>query len=67
MEGTDHEKIITVLKENYGEEILHIEAPYNFLTVTLKKDRIIEIIRIPLRPSGYKISIPHYTWRHTLP
>jgi NADH-quinone oxidoreductase subunit C len=45
MEGTDQEKIVTVMKENYGEEILHIENPYNFLTVTLKKDRIVEIIR----------------------
>lgn len=45
MEGTDQEKIITVMKEKYGEEILHIENPYNFLTVVLKKDRIVEIIR----------------------
>lgn len=45
MEGTDQEKIVTVMKEKYGEEILHIENPYNFLTVIVKKDRIVEIIR----------------------
>ena len=45
MEGTDQEKIVTVLKEKFGEEILQIEAPYNFLTITFKKDRIVEIIR----------------------
>lgn len=45
MEGTDQEKIVTVLKEKFGEEILQVEAPYNFLTITFKKDRIVEIIR----------------------
>jgi NADH-quinone oxidoreductase subunit C len=45
MEGSGQEKVITVLKEKYGEEILHMEAPYNFLTITLKKEKIVEIIR----------------------
>lgn len=45
MEGSDQEKVITALKEKYGDEILHIEAPYNFLTVTLRKEKIVEIIR----------------------
>lgn len=45
MEGTDQENVVGVLKERFAEEILHIEAPYNFLTITLKKDRIAEIIR----------------------
>jgi NADH-quinone oxidoreductase subunit C len=45
MEGSGQETAINVLKEKYGEEILHIESPYNFLTVTLKKEKIVEIIR----------------------
>ncbi|HMI77982.1 MAG TPA: NADH-quinone oxidoreductase subunit C, partial [Ferruginibacter sp.] len=45
MEGSDQEKVITALKEKYGDEILHIEAPYNFLTITLRKEKIVEIIR----------------------
>lgn len=45
MEGSDQEKVIKALKEKYGDEILHIEAPYNFLTVTLRKEKIVEIIR----------------------
>lgn len=44
MEGSEQEKIITVLKEKYGDEILHIETPYNFLTLTLRKEKIVEII-----------------------
>jgi NADH-quinone oxidoreductase subunit C len=45
MEASDQEKVITAVKEKYGAEILHIEAPYDFLTITLKKDKVVEIIR----------------------
>lgn len=45
MEVADQEKILTVLKEKFGDEILHIETPYNFLTVVLRKEKIVEIIR----------------------
>jgi NADH-quinone oxidoreductase subunit C len=45
MEVSEQEKIVTVLKEKYGDEILHIETPFHFLTITFKKDRIAEIIR----------------------
>jgi len=44
-EVTAHDKIISILKGKYADEILLIEEPYNFLTVTLKKEKIIEIIR----------------------
>jgi NADH-quinone oxidoreductase subunit C len=44
-ELTEHQKIVSILKEKYDGEILHVEEPYKFLTVTLKKDRIIEIIQ----------------------
>jgi NADH-quinone oxidoreductase subunit C len=45
MEASAQEKVINVLKEKYGDEILHIETPYDFLTVTLRKEKIAEIIR----------------------
>jgi NADH-quinone oxidoreductase subunit C len=45
MEVSSQEKVIATLKENYGDEILHIETPYNFLTISLKKEKIVEIIR----------------------
>ena len=45
MEGSEREKVVTIIKEKYGDEILHVEAPYDFLTITLKKDRIVEVIR----------------------
>lgn len=45
MEVADQEKILTVLKEKFGDEILHIETPYNFLTVVLRKEKIVEIVR----------------------
>jgi NADH-quinone oxidoreductase subunit C len=44
MEDSGQEKVITTLKEKYGDEILHIEAPYNFLTITLRKEKVVEII-----------------------
>ena len=44
MEVSAEEKVINTLKEKYGEEVLHIESPYNFLTITLKKEKVLEII-----------------------
>lgn len=45
MEVSSQEKVIATLKEKYEDEILHVETPYNFLTVTFKKEKIVEIIR----------------------
>jgi NADH-quinone oxidoreductase subunit C len=45
MEGSAQEQILNLMKEKYGDDILHIEAPYQFLTLTLKKDRLVEIVR----------------------
>ena len=45
MEASAQEKIINSLKEKYEGEILHIETPYDFLTITLKKEKITEVIR----------------------
>jgi NADH-quinone oxidoreductase subunit C len=39
------EKIIAILKEKYEDQVLQIDTPYNFLTISLKKEKIIEIIQ----------------------
>jgi len=39
------EKIVTVLREKFSDEIISVESPYKFLTVTLKANKIIEIIK----------------------
>lgn len=45
MEIIDQDKIINTLKAKYEEEILHYEMLYDFLTISLKKDKIVEIIK----------------------
>ncbi len=45
MDSSAHEKIVNILRERFEEDILHIETPYNFLTVTLKKEKIVELIQ----------------------
>jgi NADH-quinone oxidoreductase subunit C len=45
MDSTAQEKVVNILKEKFEGEILSVETPYNFLTINLKKDNIIEIIR----------------------
>lgn len=45
MEGSGQEQILNVIKEKYGDDILQVEEPYQFLTITVKADRIVEIIR----------------------
>jgi len=45
MEVAQQEKILGVLGEKYGDQVLHAGMLYDFFTVTLKKDKIIEIIR----------------------
>jgi len=39
------EKIIDALKEKYEDQVLAIESPYEFLTITLKPEKIVEIIQ----------------------
>jgi len=45
MEVTDLEKIVSVLKEKYEEDILYAEMLYDFPTISLKKEKIVEIIQ----------------------
>jgi NADH-quinone oxidoreductase subunit C len=37
------EKILSVLKEKFEEEILQVEELYDFLTITLKKEKIVDV------------------------
>jgi len=53
-EVSTEEKVVTFLKEKFGSEILSIESPYNFLTVTLKPDKIITIIKSLYDEEGYQ-------------
>ncbi len=45
MEGAVPDQILGVLKERYEDEVLHSDMLYDFLTITLKKDKIVEIIK----------------------
>lgn len=38
------EKIVSVLKEKYEDELLQVEEPYGFLTLTVKPEKIIDMI-----------------------
>jgi NADH-quinone oxidoreductase subunit C len=44
MAEVQEEKVVSILKEKFENEIVFIEQVYDFLTITLNKDRIIEII-----------------------
>ena len=41
----EEEKVIAIIREKYEDQVLLTEKLYDFLTVTLKKDKIIEVIR----------------------
>src|SRR5688572_2361942 len=45
MDSTTQEKIVNILKEKFESDILSVESPYNFLTINLKENNIIGIIR----------------------
>jgi NADH-quinone oxidoreductase subunit C len=45
MDVTQQDKILSVLGEKYGDQILHSGMLYDFFTVTLKQDKIVDIIR----------------------
>jgi NADH-quinone oxidoreductase subunit C len=39
------EKIVSVIRENFPDEIISVESPYGFLTVNLLAGKIIDIIK----------------------
>lgn len=40
-----HQRITEKLKEKFGDVILNVEEPYNFLTFTVKRENILEILK----------------------
>jgi NADH-quinone oxidoreductase subunit C len=44
MADSQEEKLVNILKEKFEDQVLQVEQLYDFLTITLKKDRIVEII-----------------------
>jgi NADH-quinone oxidoreductase subunit C len=45
MDPAEQEKIIGIVKEKYKDEILYKEMMLDYFTLTLRKDKIIEVIR----------------------
>lgn len=39
------EKVLTALRDHYEDQIMGIETPYDFLTISLKQEKIVEIIQ----------------------
>lgn len=48
------EKIVAVIREQFPNEIISVESPYEFLTVNLKADKIIEIIKFLYEREKYQ-------------
>jgi len=44
MDSTIQEKVVGFIRERFESEILSVETPYNFLTLNLKQEKIIDII-----------------------
>lgn len=44
MADSQEEKLVSIIKEKFEDQVVLVEQLYDFLTITLKKDRIIEII-----------------------
>ena len=45
MDVAQQDKILSLLGEKYADQILHAGTVFDFFTITLKKDKIVEIIR----------------------
>ncbi len=60
------EELVNLIKEKFESEVLLVEQLYDFLTITLKKDRIIEVIQF-LYDRKFQflttIAATHYTER----
>jgi len=45
MADSQEEKLVSIIKEKFEDQVVLVEQLYDFLTITLKKDRITEIIQ----------------------
>jgi len=46
MESSKTDAIISIIRQEFESEIVHIEQPYQLLTITFKPERIIDIIQL---------------------
>ncbi|MFY8036021.1 MAG: NADH-quinone oxidoreductase subunit C, partial [Cyclobacteriaceae bacterium] len=46
MESSKTDAIISIIRQEFESEIVHIEQPYDLLTITFKPERIIDIIQL---------------------
>ncbi len=53
-ETVTEEKIVSVIRENFPDEIISVESPYGFLTVNLKAGKIIDIIKFLYEKEKYQ-------------
>jgi NADH-quinone oxidoreductase subunit C len=47
-------KIVETLKSKFEDAITHAESPYDFLTLTIRKEKVIEIIQFLRNEEGLK-------------
>ena len=40
-----HEQVVSIIKEKFDGDILSVEAPYEFLTLEFRQEKIIDLIR----------------------
>ena len=45
MADIQEEKLVSIIKEKFADQVILVEQLYDFLTITLKKDRITEVIQ----------------------
>lgn len=48
------EKIVSVIRENFPDQITSVETPFDFLTIYLKSDKIIDIIKFLYEQEKYQ-------------
>src|SRR5687768_459668 len=53
-ETVTEEKIVSVIREHFPDEIISVESPYGFLTVNLKAGKIIDIIKFLYEREKYQ-------------
>ena len=45
MDSTAQEKVVSIIREKFENDILSVDSPYNFLTIDFKKENIIGLIQ----------------------
>ena len=57
-----HQIITEKLKGKFGEVILNVEEPYKFLTITVKREKILDILTQNWA-LHFSLTLPEYTIR----